>query len=70
MTFLERRTARALLIGVVLHCAAATAGAQENIEPDRPAVTNGTHIVDIGLLQIEVGGIVGDVLGGHGPEGR
>jgi len=27
------------------------------IEPDRPDVTNGTHIVDIGLLQIEVGGL-------------
>ncbi len=27
------------------------------IEPDRPDVTNGTHIVDIGLLQIEFGGL-------------
>ena len=27
------------------------------IDPDRPDVTNGTHIVDIGLLQIEVGGL-------------
>src|SRR5262249_40911243 len=26
------------------------------IEPDRPDVTNGTHIVDVGLLQIEIGG--------------
>ncbi len=26
------------------------------IEPDRPDVTNGTHIVDVGLLQMEVGG--------------
>ncbi len=26
------------------------------IDPDRPDVTNGTHIVDTGLLQIEVGG--------------
>jgi hypothetical protein len=25
------------------------------IEPDRPDVTNGTHIVDVGLLQIEAG---------------
>ena len=31
--------------------------AQEAVEPDRPDVTNGTHIVDIGLLQIEVGGL-------------
>ena len=29
--------------------------AQDTIEPDRPDVTNGTHIVDIGLLQFEVG---------------
>src|SRR5713226_7897222 len=26
------------------------------IEPDRPDVTNGTNIVDVGLLQVEVGG--------------
>lgn len=31
--------------------------AQEPIAPDRPDVTNGTHIVDAGLLQIEFGGI-------------
>lgn len=31
--------------------------AQETIEPDRPDVTNGTHIVEIGLLQIEIGGL-------------
>jgi len=37
---------------------AAPVCAQETIiEPDRPDVTNGTHIVDIGLLQIEFGGI-------------
>lgn len=34
-----------------------TAAAQETIEPDRPDVTNGTHTVDIGLLQIEIGGL-------------
>ena len=33
------------------------ARAQETIEPDRPDVTNGTHIVDIGLLQVEIGGL-------------
>jgi len=33
------------------------ASAQDAIEPDRPDVTNGTHIVDIGLLQIELGGL-------------
>src|SRR5215467_3893154 len=30
---------------------------QDNLEPDRPDVTNGTHIVDVGLLQIEAGGV-------------
>ena len=30
---------------------------QDNLEPDRPDVTNGTHIVDVGLLQMEVGGV-------------
>jgi Putative MetA-pathway of phenol degradation len=29
----------------------------QNLEPDRPDVTNGTHIVDVGLVQIEVGGL-------------
>ena len=36
-------------------CSAA-AHAQDTIEPDRPDVTNGTHIVDVGVLQIEMGG--------------
>ncbi len=37
---------------------ASSAAAQDTpIEPDRPDVTNGTHIVDIGLLQIEFGGL-------------
>ncbi len=31
--------------------------AQQAIEPDRPDVTNGTHIVGTGLLQIEFGGL-------------
>jgi len=29
----------------------------DNLEPDRPDVTNGTHIVDVGLLQLEFGSI-------------
>jgi len=32
-------------------------GPPDQIEPDRTDVTNGTHIVDIGLLQIEIGGL-------------
>ena len=39
----------------MLACAA-SAHAQDTIEPDRPDVTNGTHIVEVGLLQIEMGG--------------
>ena len=33
-------------------------------DPDRPDVTNGTHIVDVGLLQIEVGGLYARPAGG------
>jgi hypothetical protein len=46
---------------VVLLFTAAVCGAQEQtreeVEPDRPDVTNGTHIVDTGLLQLEIGGL-------------
>ena len=31
--------------------------AADDLEPDRPDVTNGTHIVDVGLMQMEVGAI-------------
>src|SRR5207302_10997654 len=53
--------ARALLaVGGAVCAMSAIAHAQESqaIEPDRPDVTNGTHIVDTGLLQIEFGGIL------------
>src|SRR5438105_10942854 len=49
----------ALSCALALNCSVA-AHAQEprqDVEPDRPDVTNGTHIVDIGLLQIELGGL-------------
>jgi hypothetical protein len=50
------RTPRAFFaLAIVL--AALPCRAQE-LEPDRPDVTNGTHIVAAGLLQIEFGGIV------------
>jgi len=42
---------------VIVSWSASGAVAQEAVEPDRPDVTNGTHIVDIGLLQIELGGV-------------
>jgi hypothetical protein len=45
-----------LALGVVL-IAVGTAHAQEPIQPDQPDVTNGTHLVDIGLLQMEMGGL-------------
>jgi hypothetical protein len=32
---------------------------EPSIEPDRPDVTNGTHIVGVGLVQIEAGGTFG-----------
>lgn len=44
-------------------CLLITAGAhaqdepRDAIEPDRPDITNGTHIVDTGILQLEVGGL-------------
>ena len=44
----------ALAISVFI---AAPVGAQEQVEPDQPDVTNGTHIVDAGLLQVEMGGV-------------
>jgi hypothetical protein len=54
-------TLRVLVVCACLIASATGARAQdqppEAIEPDRPDVTNGTHIVDIGLLQIEIGGI-------------
>jgi hypothetical protein len=49
--------ARLAATSVFLICFAAAGRAQETIEPDRPDVTNGTHIVDTGLLQIEIGGL-------------
>jgi len=47
----------AFLCGLALLCSllGTSASAQDVIEPDRPDVTNGTHIVDTGLLQIEMG---------------
>jgi hypothetical protein len=37
---------------------AAAGEPSDTLEPDRPDVTNGTHIVDVGLLQIEIGGLL------------
>ena len=35
----------------------AFAQSDEGIEPDRPDVTNGTHIVPVGIVQVEFGGL-------------
>jgi outer membrane putative beta-barrel porin/alpha-amylase len=48
---------RLLAAALCVSLGAGVARAQETIEPDRPDVTNGTHIVDIGLLQVEIGGL-------------
>jgi hypothetical protein len=47
--------AAAAMLGIAV--AAQAQEPKEAIEPDRPDITNGTHIVDIGVLQIEVGGL-------------
>jgi hypothetical protein len=48
---------RALIAIALLLCGRGMCRAQEALEPDRPDVTNGTHIVGTGLLQIEFGGL-------------
>jgi hypothetical protein len=35
----------------------AIGGQNDTLEPDRPDVTNGPHTVDVGVLQIEIGGV-------------
>jgi hypothetical protein len=54
MAGVKRPACAVVALVVVLGCSYAAA---QEIEPDRPDVTNGTHIVEIGLLQIEVGGL-------------
>jgi hypothetical protein len=52
--------ARVALIALMLLAASRGADAQSDedaVNPDRPDVTNGTHIVDVGLVQIEFGGL-------------
>jgi hypothetical protein len=51
------RTLRALLALALLVAGTGICRAQEALEPDRPDITNGTHIVGTGLLQIEFGGL-------------
>jgi outer membrane putative beta-barrel porin/alpha-amylase len=50
-----------LLCGAAVAALTRPAGGQEQppdqVEPDRPDVTNGTHIVDTGVLQLEIGGL-------------
>jgi hypothetical protein len=49
------RLARAAVATSIL--IAAPVLAQEQVQPDQPDVTNGTHIVDVGLLQLEIGAV-------------
>ena len=51
------KAAPAFALSWLLLASAANAQTTDTIEPDRPDVTNGTHIVDNGLVQIEFGGI-------------
>jgi len=51
---MDRRVACVVL---ALFVPLAASAAQERVEPDQPDVTNGTHIVDVGLLQVEFGGV-------------
>ena len=48
---------RALVAIALLFGTATICRAQEAVDPDRPDITNGTHIVGTGLLQIEFGGL-------------
>jgi hypothetical protein len=45
-----------VILGWVGGVAATPAFGQGSIEPDRPDVTNGAHLVDVGVLQFEIGG--------------
>lgn len=58
-------TARIVAASLALAvCALGSAYGQDQIEPDRPDVTNGTHLVDTGLLQIEIGALYARPSGG------
>ena len=46
-----------VLLALAAALVALPAAAQEQVEPDRPDVTNGTHIVTTGLVQIEIGAL-------------
>jgi hypothetical protein len=51
------RRAAALLLMTFAGARAASAQSEPGVEPDRPDVTNGTHVVPAGLVQIEFGGM-------------
>src|SRR5213595_2431464 len=51
--------------GFALQNPAAVTVEHDNLEPDRPDVTNGTHIVDVGLLQMEIGTVLTRNGGSH-----
>lgn len=52
-------------IALVTVARASAQDPDDRIDPDRPDVTNGTHIVGTGLVQIEVGGLYTSDGSGH-----
>jgi hypothetical protein len=60
---------RAILAAILVLGSAAAGRAQEAIDPDRPDVTNGTHIVETGLLQLEMGALYTRVASAQGSFG-
>ncbi len=57
MKSLVWRAAAVFCLTLVARPALAQVVEPRSLEPDRPDVTNGTHIVDVGLLQVEMGGL-------------
>ena len=53
----NRRAAAFALVAAFASSVPAFAQSDQGIEPDRPDVTNGTHIVPAGLVQIEFGAL-------------
>lgn len=56
-----RRRSRVRIFLTLVSCLAGSSArpafGQDSIEPDRPDVTNGAHLVGVGVLQFEVGGL-------------
>ncbi len=69
---IARLATAAALVALLASPAAAqdpSAPSEEPLQPDRPDVANGTHIVDTGLLQLEIGGLFTNLGGRQGQWG-